>query len=226
MAEVRSEHRKKTARTARFGKIYMHVDKSGSMEQAIDFAKNSACIIAECVENPAANFGWGAFTTSMSKLPTPANFRKEGFHAALYGMTATGGTDCYACYEEARRFGAEIDVFVTDQGHHAADFGDRVMRFHERNPNVPKPRAVLVVHFKTSDSSDHVERGFKANGVPVVVMNPDSIKESALVAQSIAVALHGEMATIDEIMATPLPAIPRWWTTVDRQKKENVVAAV
>ena len=225
MATVRSDHRKKTARTARFGRIYMHLDKSGSMNHAIQFAKDSACIIAECVEDPQRNFGWGAFTTSATKLPDPKNFRKEGFHAALYGLTAGGGTDCFSCYEDARRFGAEVDVFVTDQGHNAGDFGSRVEQFHRRNPDIHKPRAVMIVQFQTNDTSDKVERGFKENGIPVVVVKPESVKESALVAQSIATALHGELATIDEIMDTPLPGIPRWWASVDR-KKELAVAQV
>lgn len=219
MATVRSDRRKKTARTSRFGKIFMHIDKSGSMTGAIQFAKDRASIIAECIESPEKNFGWAAFTTSMTRLNAPQNFRKEGFHAALYGVTANGGTDCFVCYEEARRFGAEIDVFVTDQGHNTADFGDRVKKFHDRNPDSPKPRAVMIVHFVTSDSSDKLERGFKENGIPVVVVKPDSVKESALVAQSISTALHGEMATIDEIMDTPLPALPRWWSSVDRKKE-------
>jgi hypothetical protein len=196
------------------------------MDSAIAFAKDRASIIAECVENPEKNFGWGAFSTSATSLPIPKNFRKEGFHAALYGITTGGGTDCFSCYKKAREFGADIDVFVTDQGHNAGDFGGMVKKFHTNNPGIPKPRAVMIVHFLTGDSSSRVEDGFKANGVPVVVMSPESVKESALVAQSIAVALHGEMATIDEIMETPLPSLPKWWAFVNRKKDtSNVVQA-
>jgi len=150
-------------------------------------------------------------------LAAPKGFKKEDFHAALYGVTAGGGTDCFACYEHARQFGAEVDVFVTDEGHRAADFGDRVRQYHERNKGVPKPRAVMVVHFATSDEGHAVEAGFKVNGIPVVVVKPEAIMESALVAQSIATAMHGELATIDEIMETPLPRLPKWWDSVGRK---------
>jgi hypothetical protein len=220
MSDARSEHRKAKVATGSLGKIYMHIDISGSMDRAIAFAKDKAAIFAECLENPEKNFSWGAFTTTARDLPKPANFKKEGFHAALYGINANGGTDCFACYEKARKFGANIDVFVTDEGHNMRDFGQMVWDFHNRHLDISKPTAVIIVKFRTSDSSNKVKDGFEANGIPVVVISPESLSESALVAQSVATAIKGELVLIEEVMNTPLPTLPRWWESVSRKSNE------
>ena len=79
MAAVRSERRKSVAKTEDIGKIYIHIDCSGSMQHAIEFAKNSASLFAECVTDPAKNFRWGLFETKGRELPLPTGFTKEGF---------------------------------------------------------------------------------------------------------------------------------------------------
>lgn len=219
MSDVRSAHRKAKADTGKFGKVYMHIDFSGSMDQAIKVAMEKGAIFAECIDNPAENFGWGGFTTSRKVLPLPKSFKREGFHAALYGIKADGGTDCYACYEEARKFGANVDVFLTDEGHHCAPFGERVKKFHETHPDISKPMAVVIVHFKTGDQNNLVEVGFKENGIPVAMMTPESLSESALVAQSVNTAMKGELALVEEVMNTPLPTLPAWWGAVERSNR-------
>ena len=213
MAAVRSEKRKVAAGTKEIGKIFMHIDASGSMAAAIEFAKNKACIFAECVDNPAQNFKWGLFGTNGKMLKNPTEFTKEDFHQALYGVTANmGQTDCIALYKNAREFGADVDVYVTDQGHNVGTIHKRIKEYHDANPSIAKPRATVIVDFgngctKLQDSLKEVE-------IPVAIIKPDSLAESALVAQSIRAALVGELAIIEEIMNTPLPSLPRWWNAV------------
>ena len=220
MAQVRSDNRKQKADTSKFGKIFMHIDISGSMHGAIQFAKDKAAIFAECIDNPEKNFEWAAFTSQKRKLNKPVNYRKEGFYQALYGVTAGGTTDCFACYPDARAFGANVDVFVTDEGHTCADFGGMIRRYHDAHPEHAKPSVVVIVKF--DDGDNKVQKGFEANGIPVVIMTPESLNESALVAQSVANAIKGELATIEEIMATPLPVLPKWWNMVEREKHAAV----
>lgn len=221
MAEVRSANRKAKASTGSLGKIFMHIDISGSMDSAIQFAKDKASIFAECIENPVENFSWAAFNTSCKMLPIPKSFKKEGFHSSLYGLRAFGGTDCFACYDQARQFGANIDVFVTDEEHNSGDFVNKVKKYHEKHPEISKPSAVVIVKFGNTRSIGHVQSGFEANGIPVVVMKPASLSESAMVSQSIAIAMKGEFATIEEIMATPLPSLPKWWNSIGKVKNER-----
>jgi hypothetical protein len=221
MSDVRSDHRKAKANTGKLGKIFMHIDISGSMDNVIQYAKDNASIFAECIDNPKENFAWGTFNTEGRQLPTPVSFKKEGFHAALYGVSAGGGTDCFATYEMARKFGANIDVFVTDEEHNAGLMTDRIKAFHKKYPKLAMPTAVVIIRFGRNRTTC-VEDGYKANGIPVVVMIPESLKESAMVAQSIAIAMKGELAMIEEIMATELPLLPKWWNSVEKVSHERV----
>jgi len=121
MAKVRSKVRKRTAKEAKLGKIFLHIDSSGSMQSAIQFAMDNAATIAECVDEPNVNFGWGLFSNSGRKLALPKEFTKEDFYKSLYGARAGGCTDCLALYKDAREMGAEVDVYITDQGHNVGD---------------------------------------------------------------------------------------------------------
>ena len=211
-AEIRSASRKKATQDIQIGKLFVHIDKSGSMNSVIEYAKECGSIFAECVNDPARNFSWGLFDSHGEVLPVPSKFTKEAFFQALYGRYSGGGTDCIALYSQSREFGAEVDVYLTDQGHYAGAITKRVNDYHDRHPSIPKPKAAIVVHFTNGSVPNRsLEEGLRAAGIPVTVIKPESLKESALVAQSVRTALVGELAIIDSIMETPLPSLPRWW---------------
>ena len=217
MAQARAEHRKATARTSEIGKIFMHIDTSQSMNPAIDFAKDRACIIAECVDNPHENFRWGTFSDKGRMLEVPETFTKEDFHAALYGVRAAGMTDCIALYPQAREFGAEVDVYVTDQGHNVGTITTRINQYHAAHPDVPKPRAVVIVDYKDMRWAEHkteLEDAFRRLEIPFALIKPDDLTQSALIAQSVRNAVKGELMVIEEIMNTPLPRLPNWYDGV------------
>lgn len=228
MAVIRSEKRKSTARTSDIGKIFLHIDASGSMYQAIQFAKDRASVIAECVENPKNNFRWGLFGAKGKMLPVPNGFTKEDFHQALYGITANmGSTDCIALYPESRKFGADIDIYVTDQGHNIGTISKRITDYHIQHPDIPKPKAAVIVDFSGNRSAQYLgalEDNLKKVEIPVAVIKPEALSESALVAQSVKNAIVGEMAVIDEIMETPLPSLPKWWNAIHKPQKESECA--
>ena len=220
MSKVRSEKRKEVTKGSPIGKIYMHIDASGSMTKAIEFAKNSASIIAECVNNPAENFRWGMFGPTGLELANPKEFTKEDFHQALYGRTANmGQTDCIALYPNSRKFGADIDVYVTDQGHNIGTISKRIREFHERNPNLSKPRAAIIIDMTTLGDNGDLARELKRSEIPYSIIRPDALKESALVAQSVRAAMVGELAIIEEILNTKLPTLPKWWGKVSSAPK-------
>jgi len=222
MAEVRSEKRKATANTSKLGKIFLHIDASGSMQAAIQFAKDRAAIIAECVENPKENFRWGLFGSSGKMLRVPDSFTKEDFHQALYGVGNMGSTDCIALYPEARQFGADVDIYVTDQGHNIGTISKRILDYHARHPDVAKPKAAVIVDFSGNRNAMHVcelEDGLKKAEIPVAIIKPEALSESALVAQSVKNAVVGELALIEEILNTPLPTLPKWWAAVQKTEK-------
>jgi hypothetical protein len=217
MNEARSQKRKADAKTSEIGKIFMHIDVSQSMTPAIEFAKERAGIIAECVDNPKENFRWGTFAERGRMLDVPDSFTKEDFHAAMYGVRAAGMTDCIALYPEARRFGAEVDVYVTDQGHNVGSIFVRINQFHANNPDLPKPRAVVIVDYKNhrwAEKKDTLEAEFRRLGIPFALIEPETLDQSALIAASVRNACKGELVVIEEIMNTPLPVLPNWYATV------------
>ena len=220
MAAIRSEKRKEAAKTESLGKIYLHIDASGSMHQAIEFAKERACVLAECVSDPANNFRWGLFGSRGIDLKVPNGFTKEDFYQALYGITANmGSTDCIAQYGAARIFGADIDVYITDQGHNIGTISKRIEEFHTKYPTVAKPRAAVIIDFSGNRNAaikNTLESELLRAGIPVAVILPDALKESALVANSVRAALVGETAIINEIMDTRLPNLPKWYNTVGK----------
>jgi len=54
----------------------------------------------------------------------------------------------------------------------------------------------------------------EACGIPVVELKPSQLSESALVSQAIKTALKGAAVVLDEIMATPLLTLPKWWGSI------------
>ena len=174
---------------------------------------------AECVDNPSDNFAWGLFAARGKKLPLPEEFTKEDFHSKLYGVRAGGSTDCIALYKEAREEGSEVDVYITDQGHNVGTINKRISDYHSQNPSVPMPKAAVIIDFsgrRNAMYTKNLEDGLKKAGIPVATMPPEALKESALISQSVAAAVKGEMAIIDAILDTPLPKLPKWWDTVKK----------
>ena len=217
MAEVRSKKRKRDAALSDLGKLFLHIDCSSSMHNAIKFAMERASIIAECVDKPEENFGWGLFNERGKVLPLPEGFTKEAFYNALYGKRANGTTDCIALYPNAREMGAEVDIYVTDQGHNVGSIVPRLTRYHEEHPEWQKPKAAVIIDYSANRNAltiNELERDLRRFGIPVSVVHPDSLTESALVAQSVRAAIAGELAVIDEIMDTPLPKLPKWYANV------------
>lgn len=212
LKKARSETRKQALRG--LGKVYLHLDASGSMGSNFEHATRLASILAECVDDPTENFRWGIFGDRGKELPLPEEFIQDAFKAILFGMRAdAGATDVFALYPKARTFGAEIDVIITDQGHNVGVLADKIERFHHLNPTVPKPRACMIVDV-ASYADDEVQKAYEANQIPVAVVKPDVLTESALVVQTIEAAIRGPMAIIDAIMETELPDYPKWWTMI------------
>lgn len=203
-AEVRKEQ------VGDIGKICLHIDISGSMSSALEIAKDKGAIIAECVKNPENNFFWGTFNTNPEILPRPKTFEKDAFSKALYGIKSGGGTDCLALYPYARQNGCTVDVIVTDGQHLSGDIPEMIKYFDKKG--LPRPQAVVIVRVGTYH--EILKNGLEAAGIPVSVIKPEALTESALVAQAIKTAMKGASAVIDEVMNTPLLKLPAWWESV------------
>jgi hypothetical protein len=210
LKSARADKRKKDV--GNVGKMFLHLDISGSMTNAIEFAKDRGAIIAECITNPEENFNWGAFNEKGYSLPRPSSFEKDGFMAALYGLRPGGGTNILACYPEARRLGCDIDVYVTDQDHQSAPIGGMITHFD--GAGYARPKAVVIVDFSNGAFDHKFKKELESVGIPVSVIRPDALKESALVTEAIRTAMLGTMAIIDTIIQTEFLKLPDWWEAV------------
>lgn len=191
------------------GRVYVHIDISGSMSGAIEFAKNNGAIIAECINNPAENFFWGAFNTNGYSLSKPQSFEKDAFMASLYGLNAGGGTNCLACYSDARKNNCDIDIYITDQEHMGEPIDQLILKYDALG--FSRPKAVVIVDFSNGRSNGSFKDRLERVGIPVSIIKPQALTESALVTQAIKTALKGATAVIDDIMNTPLLKLPEWW---------------
>lgn len=198
--------------TMGIGKVYIHLDDSGSMQDIREFAIDHGAIFAECVNNPEANFAWGMFGSRGQKLPLPQEFVKDAFASVLFGYRDGGGTYCFALYPTAREFGADVDVFVSDQENTFGDLGEQIKEFHASHPKIKKPRACVVVNFgHYGRYKGPIQEAYEQNDIPVAVLKPETLKESALVVSAIKNALLGPVQVIDEIMNTELLRLPNYY---------------
>lgn len=207
LKEAKAEKQKEIA--GDLGSIFLHIDISGSMEHVISFAKDAASSFAECVSNPSKNFNWGLFNDRAHTLPKPTAYTKAGFHQALYGVRSFGGTDCFVLYETARKCGANFDVIFTDE-QCSSSLGHRIVQ-----ANGAKPEGCVIVHFGNT-GYNRVQKEYELNGIPVVVLDPNKLKESANIAETIKHALKGTNTILNEIMATPLLTLPQWWFSLSK----------
>lgn len=213
MLEAKAEARKSAV--GDIGKVYIHLDASPSMEQVFDIAREKGAIIAEMVQNPEKNFAWGKYDSFAHDLPFPKEFVEDAFKSALFGQRIQGGgTNCFALYERARTFGADVDVQITDGNHNTGDLGSHIRNFHRANPNMPKPKAMVWVKIENDYTDNSLKDGYEVNQIPVAVLKPEALSESALVAQAVKTAMQGPVAAIDEIMSTPLLELPEWYFTL------------
>lgn len=217
LKEARSEKRKEE--TKGLGKIYLHLDVSGSMSAVMQYAMERGAIFAECVNNPRENFGWGLFDWRGEVLPLPEEFVQDAFAAVLFNHRGGWGgyTDAFSLYPTAREFGADVDVFVSDQWHNGNNLEIMIRRCHEANPNYVKPNACVIVDFSDPRSPcSIIKDAYEANGIPVAVIKPNTLTESALVSEAVRTAMVGPLAQVDEIMETPLLTLPNWYYALEK----------
>lgn len=219
MMDARADKRKEV--TANIGKIYLEIDFSPSMDSVRKFAVEKGSIFAECVNNPLENFRWGIFSSEGEELALPEEFVQEAFAARLFGKIESNGTNAFALYEKARDFGADVDVIVTDREHNFGILSEHIKRYHEKHPDVAKPKACVIIDFSRGNvvadnygCSQDVKDGYELAGIPVALIKPETLTASALVAEAVRSALLGPIAVIDEIMDTELLKLPDYYFTI------------
>ncbi|HEY9786949.1 MAG TPA: hypothetical protein V6D17_16275 [Candidatus Obscuribacterales bacterium] len=136
------------------------VDKSGSMDIAIDVGKQIASIIAPICE---ADLFVYAFD-SMAFPITAKGKELSDWERAFKGIRAEGNTSCGVAIEMMRRKKQVVEqvVIVTDQGENTAPFmAPALAQYGKENP-VP---SVIIVN--VGRHTDQIERALRAGNVEV-----------------------------------------------------------
>ncbi len=202
------------------GKVFVHLDFSGSMSAIKQYAEEKGAIIAEMVNDPINNFRWAAFDGRPISIPMPKAFTKPAFQQALFGVVGGGSTDCFANYGRARQFGADVDVFVSDQVHTDGNLTSKIQKYHTDNPTIAKPKVCVIIDFSSGQASyfgriiHAIKDAYEANGVPVAEIHPDTLNQSALVVEAVRTAMLGPVAIVDDIMDTDLLELPKYYYAV------------
>ena len=211
LKEAKAEKRKQDLADT-ITSAFVHVDRSGSMERALEVAKNVSSIIAEAIPNPKENFHWGLFHSRGQILARPETFEKDAFMAALFGVVPDGSTDCLALWETARQRKCEYDFFITD-GDDSGASAYMVQRIEQgRAKGYADPKTCVIV--KVGNYRPKLEDAFKDAGISYTVIEPSALTESALVSQVIKMAAKGKATIVDEIMSTDFLKLPDWWAAV------------
>lgn len=192
----------------------LFVDKSGSMSQAIEVAKQLAALVSAVI---SADFHVYAFDTAAFEIKAQA---KKGQRPALSEweqafkfVKADGGTSigCALAKMQKEKVYAEQIVIVTDEGENRAPFfRDAWSEYAKEMQAAPR---VLIV--KVGGSSAPFEKGLQERGIEMVSyqFSGDYYSLPNLLPL---LARPGKAELVDEIMAYELPQRP----TQAREVKE------
>lgn len=137
------------------------VDKSGSMEQAIEVAKRLGSMVAGIMEAPLHVF---AFDTLAYPIAA-AGAELKAWEKAFAGIKAGGGTSCGVAVDAMIRKGIAVEqiVMVTDEGENTAPlFVPTLQKYRETLKADPS-----VVFVKVGAAGNHLEKLCLAAGIAV-----------------------------------------------------------
>ncbi|MBS1954692.1 MAG: VWA domain-containing protein [Cyanobacteria bacterium SZAS-4] len=137
------------------------VDKSGSMDEAIEVGKQVASLVAPICE---ADLYVYAFD-SMGYEIKAKGAELSDWEKAFQGIKAGGNTSCGIAVEMLRRSNRKVEqiVMITDQGDNAHPLFPAAMKSYAESMNIMP--SVIIVNVGTH--SDTVERGLKGMDVEV-----------------------------------------------------------
>jgi hypothetical protein len=136
------------------------IDKSGSMQVAIELGKRIGALISAICEKDLFVY---AFDTMAYPVERAGNDLAD-WERALKGITAGGGTSCGVALEYLRRKKQYVEqlIMVTDEGENTAPlFVDALKKYREE---VKADPAVCFV--RTPGASTHLEEQCRRAGIP------------------------------------------------------------
>ncbi len=175
------------------------IDKSGSMEVAIELGKRLGALISAVCEKDLFVYAFDTMAYPVERAGTEL----ADWERALRGIRAGGGTSCGVALEYMRRKGQYVEqiILVTDEGENTAPlFVEALKKYRE---DVKADPAVCFV--RTPQASTHLEEQCRRAGVvaDAFQFNGDYYSLPNLVPL---LARPSKLELLMEIMEYPLPA--------------------
>jgi hypothetical protein len=170
VADVSAEVRRKVERVAdeqvkAKGRITrptaLLIDKSGSMQLAIELGKRIGALLSAVCERELYVY---AFDTVAYPI-TAAGDELAQWERALSGVQAGGGTSCGVAVEALRRHRQRVEqiVLITDEGENTAPLFVGALRQYQQDMKA-EPNVCIV---RTPGGTNHLETQCRKAGVPV-----------------------------------------------------------
>lgn len=139
------------------------IDKSGSMELAIELGKRIAALISAVCEQELYVYAFDTIAYPIDR----AGDDLASWERALLGITAGGGTSCGVALEAMRKKGQYVEqiILVTDEGENTAPLFASML-VHYRDDVKADPNVCIV---RTPGAGNTLERSCQAAGIGVDV---------------------------------------------------------
>lgn len=191
------------------------VDKSGSMEDAIELAKELGAAIAQaCVEgNPPLGYMFDRIPTEISWLASDGDItKKSSWDKKLRMFRADGGTDPDSVVRAMMLKGTVVDqiVLITDEGENTVGRFASELKNYERQFGLMPNVVIVRVSGKRYGCSDRMQRSLENLGITVDVLPCEKIDQVAIPNLIHLLSRKSVFELVQEILALPLPTRAEW----------------
>lgn len=196
------------------GKTSIHIDLSGSMEQAILIAREAATTLAMASESPPT-----IYTASMTPSEVkPRVYNSQGLEDAFRLLKPAGGTPLGAGVALMNRKNEESDtiILITDEGENSPPF------FADEYAKMSYKPQVIVLRIPTTESTT-LSANLQSRKIPFETVIIDKVDQYSL-DQIVRLVGKSPFDTVMEIMSLDLPQktpelrVPEYWKAKKNDK--------
>lgn len=191
------------------------IDKSGSMEDAIELGKELASVIAQSCEK-IENLKVFLFDTTPTEVQWQASdgdiTTKSAWDRKLRMFRANGGTDPAQVIRALTLSKTAIDqiLIITDEGENTQGKFARQLKDYEKTMGFLPPVVIVRVGKETGRGypdgvSDRIEKSCKSEGIEVDVFRCEKIDQVAIPNVLQLLSRKSVFELVQDILAVPLP---------------------
>lgn len=189
------------------------IDKSGSMETAIEAGKNVSALISGATE---AKLTVVAFDSNAREI-TAEGTKMSDWERAFVPVNAHGGTSCGSAmdYLYKKKIHVEQIVILTDEGENSHPFISESYKVYEREFKISP--SITIIYIKTPWANHDLSKRLKAADIDFDYYDPEGSDYYSLPGLISLLSRKSKFELLNEIMDTPLPKRESF----DRKKKKK-----